>query len=475
MAIIAPTAREETPSSIAVWLTTADRRVLFRRQAERLQLAAGAGGPPALRVDDGQVFQPIEGFGFSLTGGSALLISRLSAADRQALLRELFTSQGRGIGVSCVRLSIGASDLSERSYTYDDPPDGQDDFALARFDIGAGDREVIPLLREILAVNPRLRIIASPWSAPPWMKTNRGFVGGRLRPECEGVYAAYLARYLKAMREHGILVHAITLQNEPLNQKNDPSMGMEASQQARFVRDHLGPALQQAGLADVELFCWDHNCDGKEYPLAVFADEGARRHLSGSAWHLYGGDISALADVHHAYPDMKLYFTEQWVGADGQFGGDLMWHVRHVLIGSLRSWSRVVLEWNLASDPACGPHTPGGEAHCVGALTLGGGIARNVAYYVIAHAARFVRPGSVRIHSDELPSLPNVAFRTPSGRVVLLVLNDSPEPQSCTIRYRGSEALATLPAGAVATFVWRGRRKALARQSRYPSSTSTRR
>jgi glucosylceramidase len=449
-----------------VWLTTADRGTLFRRQPGRLPFTPGAGALPGLGVDDAQVFQPIEGFGFSLTGGSALLISRLSAAERRALLRELFTPLGNGIGVSCLRLSIGASDLSERAYSYDDPPNGRDDLDLAAFDIGAGDREVIPVLREILAVNPRLRIIASPWSAPPWMKTNRAFVGGRLRPECEGVYAAYLARYLRTMREHGITVHAITPQNEPLNQKNDPSMGMEAVQQARFVRDHLGPTLQQAGLADVELFCWDHNCDRKDYPLAVLADAGARRYLKGSAWHLYAGDISALSDVHRAYPDMKLYFTEQWVGADGAFAGDLMWHVRHVLIGSLRNWSRVVLEWNLAADLSCGPHTPGGEAHCVGALTLGEGVARNVAYYVIAHAARFVRPGSVRVQSDELPALPSVAFRTPSGRIVLIVLNDGEEPQSLTIRYRGSEARASLPARAVATLVWRG----IARRSRRVSS-----
>ena len=453
-------AREEAaPVPIAVWRTTADRGVLFRRQRERLQFAPGAGRSPALRVDDAQVFQPIEGFGFSLTGGSALLISRLPTVERSALLRELFTRRGNGIGVSCLRLSIGASDLSERSYSYDDRPNGQDDFDLAAFDIAAGDPQVIPVLREILTVSPRLRIIATPWSAPPWMKTNRRFVGGRLRRECEAVYAAYLAMYLRTMREHGITVHAITPQNEPLNQKNDPSMGMMAEQQARFVRDHLGPTLRQVGLADVELFCWDHNCDVKEYPLAVFADDAARRYLAGSAWHLYGGDISALSDVHRAYPEMKLYFTEQWVGADGQFAGDLMWHVRHVLIGSLRNWSRVVLEWNLVSDSACGPHTPGGETHCVGALTVGKDIVRNVAYYVIAHAAKFVRPGSVRVYSDEVPSLPNVAFRTPSGRIVLIVLNDSREPKSCTIRYGGSNASATLPAEAVTTFVWQARRK----------------
>ena len=451
---------------VTIWLTTADRSALLQRQAERLRFAAANGAQAAIRVDDRRVFQPIEGFGFSLTGGSALLISRLPDAERSALLQELFLPKGRGIGVSFLRLTIGASDLSERCFSYDDVPDGEDDFPLARFDIGAGDREVGPLLQEILAVNPRIRIIASPWSAPPWMKTNRGFVGGRLRPECEGVYAAYLIEYVKAMRERGIVVHAITPQNEPMNLKNDPSMGMEAAQQARFIGQHLGPALQKAGLADVEIFCWDHNCDMPEFPLAVFADEGARRYLTGSAWHLYGGDISALSDVHRAYPDMKLYFTEQWVGADGQFAGDLLWHVRHVLIGSLRNWSRVVLEWNLASDPACRPHTPGGEAQCVGALTLGEDIARNVAYYVIGHAAKFVRPGSVRVYSDELPSLPNVAFRTPSGQIVLLVLNDASSPQSCVIRYRGNEVATTLPAAAVATFVWPARRRGRARRSR---------
>jgi glucosylceramidase len=473
-------------ASLAVWLTTPDQSVLFQRQAEDLGFADGLGDFPAINVDEGQVYQPIEGFGFTLTGGSALLISRLPDADRNALLRELFSPEGNGIGVSFLRLSIGASDLSERSFSYDDRPDGQDDAELAYFDINAGDAEVIPLLSEILAVAPELKIIATPWSAPPWMKTNRSFVGGKLRPECAGSYAAYLVKYLKAMRESGIVIHAITPQNEPLNQKNDPSMNMEAAAQAYFIKRHLGPALQEAGLTEVELFCWDHNCDVKEYPLAVFADEDARPYLKGSAWHLYRGDISALSEVHSAYPEMKLYFTEQWVGSDGHFAADLPWHVRNVLVGSLRNWASVVLEWNLASDLFCGPHTPGGEDRCVGALTLGAnaveltrphpnppplgegtvtlnstaltlgaGISRNVAYYVIAHVAKFVRPGSVRIFSDEPASLPNVAFRTPTGHIVLIVLNDSGEPQSCNIHYQGKNAVAILPTGAVATFVWR--------------------
>lgn len=440
--------------ALAAWLSTADQNHLFERQAEGLGFVADVGDCPVITVDPERRQQVIEGFGFSLTGGSAMLISRLPTDVKRTLLRELFLADGNGIGVSVLRLSIGASDLSERCYSYCDRPEGQTDMELTHFDIEAGDHEVIPLLQEILIINPDLKIMATAWSAPPWMKTNHSFVGGKLKADCYPVYAAYLVKYLLAMNDRGIIIHAITPQNEPLNYKNQPSMVMQANQQAEFIKNHLGPALLEAGLSDVEVFCWDHNCDVKEYPLAVFADTEVRRYLSGSAWHLYGGDISVLSEVHAAYPDMKLYFTEQWVGSDGEFGGDLMWHVRHVLIGATRNWSRVVLEWNLASDPFCCPHTPGGEARCVGALTIDGDqISRNVAYYIIAHAAKWVRPGSVRIHSDA-SALPNVAFLTPEGHMVVIVLNDAAESKRFNIRFQGKNAEAALPPRSVATYVW---------------------
>lgn len=447
----------DSENQVAAWLTSADQILLLNRQAENLSFSDAAGDLPTISVDVGQAYQPVEGFGFSLTGGSAMLIARLPEPDRAALLRELFLPGDNGIGICFLRLSIGASDLSERCFSYDDMPEGETDFELAHFNIEAGDVEVIPLLLEILALKPELKIIATAWSAPPWMKTSLAFRGGKLKDECHAVYAAYLVKYLQAMRNKGIIIHAITPQNEPLNHKNEPSMVMEAGEQAGFIKNHLGPALAAAGLSDVELFCWDHNCDVPEYPLAVFADAEARRYLSGSAWHLYGGDISALSEVHERYPDMKLYFTEQWVGSDGQFGGDLMWHARHVLIGSLRNWSRAVMEWNLASDPFCCPHTPGGEARCVGALTIGGDVLRNVAYYVIAHAAKFVRPGSVRVYSDWHDALPNVALLTPAGDIVLIVLNDAPESRPFAIEHQGRHAVAELPAQALATYVWRAK------------------
>ena len=448
-------ASDEESFRLQQWVTAADRSALFQQQLHEPVFRAVPLQLPAVTVDPERRFQRIDGFGFSLTGGSALLISRLPAAERAAMLRELFLPEGDGIGVSFLRLSIGASDLSERSFSCDDRPAGEEDFALAHFDIAAGDREVIPLVGEILSIAPALRIIATPWSAPPWMKTNGGFVGGTLRHDCFAVYAAYFVRYILAMRGHGITVHAITPQNEPLNRKNEPSMVMQAPEQAEFVRDHLGPALARAGLGDVEVFCWDHNCDVMEYPLEVFADREACRYLSGSAWHLYAGDIAALSAVREAHPDMKLYFTEQWVGSDGQFGPDLLWHARNVLIGALCNWSAAVFEWNLASDPWCGPHTAGGESRCVGALTIGDGISRNVAYYVIAHASKLVRPGSVRIFSGADAPLHSVAFLTPEGQIVLLVLNESDQPCSFSIAFRERHANLSLPAAALSTCVWR--------------------
>lgn len=438
---------------ITVCLTTADRSALL--QSSTLFFSSQVVEGPRIMVDPRQRCQPIEGFGFSLTGGSAMLISRLPERERLNLLQELFLPDADGIGVSFLRLSIGASDLSERCFSYDDTPGGGEDFELAWFDLEAGDREVIPLLQEILAINPALKLIATPWSAPAWMKTHHAAIGGKLRVECYAVYAEYLVRYLLEMRERGIVVHAMTPQNEPQNHKNEPSMVMEAHEQADFIKNYLGPALQRAGLHAVELFCWDHNCDAPEYPLSLFADIEARRYLMGSAWHLYAGEIDVLSEVHHQHPEMKLYFTEQWVGSDGDFGGDLLWHGRHVLIGALRNWSRVVMEWNLASDAFCCPHTPGGESRCVGALTVGDTLERNVAYYVIAHAAKFVRPGSWRLAATSSGELPHVAFLSPEGCGILIVLNDREDAQSFQLQCLERRAVITQPPRSLASYVWR--------------------
>ena len=311
------------------------------------------------------------------------------------------------------------------------------------------------MLKEILAINPNIKLMGSPWSPPTWMKTNGESKGGSLKPEFYGAYAQYFVKYLQGMQKHGIRIDAITVQNEPLHPGNNPSLLMPAEPQAEFIGKHLGPAFKAAGLK-TKIVCYDHNADRPDYPLTVLGNAIANPYVDGSAFHLYAGPIEALSKVHDAYPTKSVYFTEQWTGSNTTFQSNLGWHVKNLEIGAPRNWARTVLEWNLAADPQQNPHTPGGCTECLGAITLapGDAVTRNVAYYTVAHASKFVRPGSVRIASTNAAGLPNVAYRTASGGHVLLVVNDQATPQTFSLRHLGQAAQATLPAGAVATYVW---------------------
>jgi glucosylceramidase len=302
-------------------------------------------------------------------------------------------------------------------------------------------------------IHPTLKIVGSPWSAPVWMKDNRKSKGGSLLPAYYDAYAQYFVRYIAAMRSWGIRIDAITPQNEPLHPGNNPSMYMPAEQQRDFIRGYLGPAFEKAGI-NTKIIVYDHNCNNPEYPLTILNDPEAKKYVAGSAFHLYEGEISALSLVHEAHPDKGLYFTEQWTGAKGDFDGDLFWHIKQVIIGSLRNWSRTALEWNLANDPNYDPHTPGGCTECKGALTIDQGkITRNVSYFIIAHAAKFVVPGSVRIGSKGPDDLPQVAFLTPQGKEVVILLNEEKSERQVTIQSGTTQATILIPAGAVATVV----------------------
>ncbi len=397
----------------------------------------------------------MDGFGFSLTGGSAANLIKMTPHARAAILRELFATDKNNTGINYLRISIGASDLNEKVFSYDDLPVGQIDPDLKKFDLGPDKKDVIPILKEILTINPSIKIMGSPWSPPVWMKNNNDTRGGNLLPAYYASYANYFVKYIREMRKQGIRIDAITVQNEPLHPGNNPSLQMLAPEQALFVKDHLGPAFKKAGIT-TKIIIYDHNADRPDYPIQILNDTAARKFIDGSAFHLYGGKIEALADVHKAHPDKHLYFTEQWIGAPGNFAGDIPWHVENLIIGASRNWCKTVLEWNLASDAQYKPHTDrGGCDQCLGAITIDQDVVtRNPAYYIIAHAAKFVRTGSLRIQSNLLPGLPNVAFKTPSGKTVLIVLNSSKEKKSFAIQHKGSSAFLQLAAGAVATYVW---------------------
>jgi len=445
---------QTTSTGVEYWLTNPDRSALFVRQPAVLRFSDASSQQPVITVNESQTFQSIDGFGYTLTGGSAMLLDRMDASSRAALLNELFSTKDNGIGVSYLRVSIGASDLDDRVFSYSDLPDGQTDPNLEKFSLAPDRAHLIPILKQILAINPAIKILGSPWSPPTWMKTNNNSKGGSLKPEYYDAYARYFVKYIQGMKAEGIRIDAITIQNEPLHPGNNPSLLMLPQEQAQFIRQNLGPAFRQASI-DTKIILYDHNADRPDYPISILNDPDAKQYVDGSAFHLYAGPISALSEVHKAHPDRNLYFTEQWIGAPGNLKGDLAWHVKTLIIGATRNWSRTVLEWNLAADPKQQPHTPGGCTQCLGAITLDGNtITRNPAYYNIAVASKFVRPGSVRIESNTSETLPNVAFRTPDGRRVLIVLNSSPATQSFSIQHNGKRVSTSLPEGAVGTYVW---------------------
>ena len=452
---LTPIAPPVLVNDVDYWLTNGAKNTFLQKQTGILTFGSTYNVYPNIEVDATQTYQTIDGFGFTLTGGSAQSINKLNSQKRKELLQELFGKNDNAIAISYLRISIGASDLNATPFTYNDLPAGQTDVSLDQFSLNPDINDVIPMLKEILAINPQIKILATPWSPPTWMKDNNNFIGGSLKPEYYGVYANYFVKYIQKMKQEGISITAITPQNEPLHPGNNPSMFMSAQQQAVFIKNHLGPAFVSANLP-TKIIIYDHNCDRPDYPLSILNDVAANPFVDGSAFHLYAGDINVLSTIHNAFPNKNLYFTEQYTGSSGTFDGDLKWHMKNVIIGSMRNWSKVALEWNLANDANFGPHTPGGCTTCKGGLTIKGtdSFERNVGYYIIAHASKFVPAGSIRIGSTQTANLNSVSFKTPAGKTVLIIENDGSTNELFNIKSNGKWVTTSLDAGAVATFIW---------------------
>jgi glucosylceramidase len=443
-----------------VWLTTADGSRLLSHEPD-VRFASGQATPATvIVVDEGTTYQEMVGFGAAITDAAAWLIqNRLTPSQREVLLQDLF-GRNPGIGLSFTRLTMGASDFSLRHYSYDDLPAGQTDPTLTRFSIEPNRADVLPVVKRALAINPQLKVMASPWSAPGWMKTTGSLIQGTLRPEAYGPFAAYFRRYIEAYGAEGVPIYAITVQNEPhYEPANYPGMRLEPPARARFVGQYLGPLFASAGIRTL-ILDWDHNWDEHLSPLQVLADPVARPYIAGVAWHCYGGDVAAQGLVHAAYPDKDAYFTEcsggEWAP---NFADNLKWFVRALIIGSTRGWAKGVLLWNLALDQQHGPHA-GGCGDCRGVVTINsasGAVTRNVEYYALGHASRFVRPGARRVESTSgVEGLESVAFRNADdGSIVLIVVNTADAQRTFAVRSSGKSFRYTLAPGTVATFLWR--------------------
>lgn len=445
-------------ATVKLWLSTADRRLQLVQQPD-IEMSAAAGSPADVVIDTRQTYQSIVGFGAALTDSSAWLIqNKMDERQRAALLQELF-GPPPNLNLGMTRLTIGASDFSLQHYTLDDLPTGEVDPALQYFNVASNLDDVIPVVREAMAFNPSLRVIASPWSAPAWMKTSANLIGGELLPQYESAYADYLVKYVDTLRRYGIPIFALTLQNEPgFVPVTYPGMQVPAATRARIIAQYLGPALASRKPKTV-ILAWDHNWDDPGQPLSVLSDPAAARYVSGVAWHCYRGYAGAQTEVHRAFPKKDAYITEcsggDWPSSKN---GELLWFSRDLLVAGLRNWARGVVYWNLALDEKYGPHL-GGCDTCKGLVVIDsrtGAVSRNDEYYAFAHFSRFVLPGALRVRStDPGKGLVNVAFQNADhGSVVLVAVNSNPEARVISVTQDTTHFSYSLPPQSVATFVW---------------------
>jgi glucosylceramidase len=466
--------------SVAVYQTTPDLlEALSVRHSLRFSAkVAPATNAPLITVDDAQRFQQIDGFGASLTDSAAWLFAKkLTPAQTDAAFKTLF-SRKEGIALSFLRQPIGSSDLAVTFYSYDDlcrqsdtactTPAGATDMNLDHYSLQHDQEYILPLLKKALAVSPGIHVMLTPWSPPGWMKTSGSMLGSNpetkqpasLRPEAYTAFASYLVRTVQGYQAAGVPVYAVSVNNEPLYAPPTYSgMQMLATEQAAFLGNALGPALAAAHL-NPKVMVYDHNWDRPDYPETVLKDPKAAAVAAGTAWHHYGGDPAVMTKNHEEFPQKDQWVTESSGGSWQK--GNVLAEEAAELIAVTRNWAKSYVLWALATDQNHGPHV-GGCDTCRGLVTINTAdpakatVKPEPDYYVLGHASKFLLPGAVRIASDEPAGtqLKDVAFRNPNGTVILYALNAGTASQDLRIAFHGKTAATTLPAGAVATFVWK--------------------
>lgn len=454
----------ETASSFPVLAveTTGDGRMLLQPQPSLAFTAGEKTSALVITVNDTEQFQQMDGFGASLTDSSAWLISKkLGTEQRRNLMKKLF-DPAVGIGISFLRQPMGATDFSvSGNYSYDDVPRGQTDTTLAHFSISHDSEYIIPLIKDALSINPTLKVVALPWSPPAWMKATGTMSGGEMKTEYFPSLAQYFVDFVKAYEKEGIPIYALSVQNEPLYSTTGyPSEHLPASDEASFIANHLGPALNKAGLGNVKIFAYEHNWINTAYPESVLGSPAAQ-FVAGTSFHCYAGDPSAQSTVKAVSPTHDIWFTECSGVTRTAFAADLIWNAQHLLIGATRNWARTVSIWNMALDQDSGPRN-GTCSNCRGVVTIDDSVSPakvmfNVEYYILGHLAKFVVAGAHRIDSNTFGagSIEDVAFQNPDGTIVLLVLNSAKNPESFAVSYKGRSFNYQLAAGALATFTWK--------------------
>ncbi|WP_406409051.1 ricin-type beta-trefoil lectin domain protein [Streptomyces halstedii] len=468
LAGLSPGTAQAAGESVGIVLTTTDdsggRHVTRGLQAQTpTAFGAGNGGPGTnITVDENTRYQTFTGGGASFTDTAAWLMKgsgALGQETRDATMRKLF-SPTEGIGLSFVRNPMGGSDLARFGYTYDDLPAGQTDPGLTKFSIAHDLQDVLPLTKQAKQLNPALTTVASPWTAPAWMKDSGRLDGGWLKAEHYGAYADYFVKYLQAWRDQGVPVDYVTAQNEPTCCSGYPSMSWNGSGLAYFTKSELLPKLRSAGLP-TKVLAHDWNWDTYDAYAAETVDDPAVRdhpNFGGIAWHGYGGDIAKQTSVHDRYPQLDAFQTEH---SGGTWIADQQREDMLNIIDYTRNWAKSVTKWSLAVDQNRGPHN-GGCGTCDGLITVHNGDGRHgqvdytIEYYTMGHLTKYVRPGASRIASTASSTVPNVAWRNPDGSKALIAYNGSSSAQQVTVNWGGQKFAYSLPGRTSATFTWTG-------------------
>ena len=412
--------------------------------------------------------QPIYGFGAAITGSTCYNLLKMNEEDREKILQECFSPEE--MAMSFIRISIGASDFSLDEYTCCDK-EGIEFFELHEYDR----RDLLPILKRILEINPSIRIVGSPWSCPRWMKIHpktgepyNSWTSGILNPKYYADYAEYFVRWIAEMEAEGIPIYAITVQNEPLNRGNSMSLYMGWEQQRDFIRDHLGPEFKKHNI-ETKIWLFDHNynfdniAEEQDYPLHSLKDPEASKYIAGSAWHNYGGDPATLDRVHEAYPDKEIFFTEASIGKwNYNFDGCLLWDFSNIFLGTLNRYGRGVTLWNLLLDENGAPNRPKGCQTCYGAIEITSGsydyasLDRKSHYYNIVHCSKVIMPDAWAIDVEQ--SLPEgvemAAFVNPDSSLALIAANHNKEQKDIVVKDAEREFTLTLPARSIVSARW---------------------
>ncbi len=406
-------------------------------------------------VDSTVRYQEIEGFGGAFTEAAALILFKLPVERQREILAAYFDPT-HGHAYTLCRTHINSCDFSLGNYAY---AEMEGDVELRHFSIDRDRQALLPLIQAAQQAAGRpLKLLASPWSPPSWMKTNGDMChGGQLKPEYRTAWAEYFCRYVRAYEREGIPIWGLTVQNEPEAVQVWESCLYTGEEERDFVRDYLGPALAQHGMGDIRLLIWDHNRDRMvERASAVLSDPEAAKYVWGTAFHWYVADkFDNVQLVHDLFPDKHLLFTEGCQEGGPHLGE---WQVgeryARSMINDLNRWTVGWIDWNLLLDTTGGPNHAGNLCSApILADTQSGEIYFQSSYYYIGHFARFVQPGARRILcATSHDALEAAAFRNPDGQIVVIVLNRTDEMGPVTLIVDGERAVVESLAHSIATF-----------------------